>query len=172
MENNLTLLIPPGEIKSLVEKIAQGIRADYAAKRPVLIGVLKGAFVFISDLARAAGLPVEVDFVQAASYAGGSKARHEVLIINDITMDINGRDVIVVEGIIDSGRTVKALLEHFSAKAPASIRVCALLSRNGGSSQVRIDYSGKGIDKGFVAGYGMDYKEKYRNLPGIYIVEE
>ncbi|MDO8426262.1 MAG: hypoxanthine phosphoribosyltransferase [Deltaproteobacteria bacterium] len=170
MQDGIKLLYSPEEIKKIVRRLAREVEADLAGKDPVLIGVLKGAFVFLSDLAREIDAPVEVDFIQAASYGLRDEPSSEVRIKNDITADIKGRDIIVIEGIIDRGRTVRAVIEHLKKKGPASIKVCTLLLRDSHAGMA-IDYAGARIDEGFVVGYGMDYKEGYRNLPGVYILE-
>lgn len=170
MTGNLKLLIPPEELHIIINRIARDIRADYAGKDPVLIGVLKGASVFLSDLIRAIKMPLEIDFVQTSSYGERDSPSEQVAIIKDITSDIRGREVILVEGIVDRGHTARELMKHFNEKEASSVRICTLLLREGGGKDVKPDYVGTRIDKGFVVGYGMDYKERFRYLPGIYIL--
>lgn len=171
MIDGLKLLMTPDEIRTAVERLAREIRADYASRNPLLVGVLKGAFVFLSDLVRALDMELEVDFIQAASYGKSSAPSKDVLITGDLTAAVKGRDVIIVEGIIDRGETARAVASHIAAKGPASIRLCTLILRDSHSHGLKIDYVGKKIDKGFVVGYGMDYKGRYRNLPGIYTID-
>ena len=173
MAEKLKPFIKPVEVRRIVASIAAGIKEDYEGKNPVMLGVLKGAFVFMSDLIRALdGLPLEVDFIQAASYGERDEPAHEALIIRDLTTEIKGRHVIVVEGIIDRGRTMHAVLAHLLSKEPASLRLCTLLLRESHKTGTVIDYAGRRIGDGFVVGYGMDYKGRHRNLPGIYLLAE
>lgn len=158
----------------MVRRLAGEIRADYSSKNPVLIGVLKGASVFLSDLAREIDFPLEIDFVQTSSYGKRSTSTpsEKVAVSRELSGEITGRDVIVVDGIIDRGHTVSALLEHLHAKGPASVRICTLLLRDGKAHGFDIDYIGATIRDGFVVGYGMDYREHYRNLPAIYFMAD
>lgn len=174
MHDNLEKLYSSEEISAMVGRLADEIRRDYADKNPMLVGVLKGAFIFIGDLSRAIATPHEIDFIQTASYGKKTRSSGEVLITRDITADIKGRDVIIVEGIVDSGKTMRALVDYFEAKSPASVTLCTLLLREGGETHLQSGarYVGADIGPGFVAGYGMDYKEKYRNLPGLYMIKE
>lgn len=170
MTGNLKLFIPPEEINIIVSRLAKDLRADYASKNPVLIGVLKGASVFLSDLIRAMKMPLEIDFLQTSSYGERDTPSSRVTIIKDITTEVKGKDVIIVEGIIDRGLTALTLAEHIGTKGPASINLCTLLLRDGRAQGVQVAYAGVRIDEGFVVGYGMDYHEHYRNLPGIYLL--
>ncbi|MBI5643689.1 MAG: hypoxanthine phosphoribosyltransferase [Deltaproteobacteria bacterium] len=170
MTGNLKLIIPPDEILEIVTGLAAEIEKDCAVGTPVLLGVLKGAFVFLSDLARAFSRHVEIDFIQASSYGDRDTPSRDVLITGGPSIDIKGRDVIIVEGIVDRGVTAKAVTGYLKSKGPASLKTCALLLRHSHRG-VNIDYIGRRIDEGFVVGYGMDYKGRYRNLPGIYIIK-
>ncbi|HBG46616.1 MAG TPA: hypoxanthine phosphoribosyltransferase [Deltaproteobacteria bacterium] len=162
--------IPPEGIEEIVKRIAAEISSDYRGRSPVVVGVLKGAFLFISDLVRSLAVDHEVDFIQTACYGMRDVPSEEVLILRDVTTDLKGRDVIIVEDIIDRGHTARALKKYFSDKGAASVKVCALLKRDGGSPEAA-DYLGAVIGRGFVVGYGMDYKERYRGLPGLYLIE-
>lgn len=169
----LKLIIPPEEIHIIVDRLANEIRRDYSSKNPVLVGVLKGSFVFMADLVRALEIPVEVDFICATRYGMSKKPTKEAKVIKDISTDVRGRDVIVFEDIIDEGKTMKALLENLNAKHPASIKVCSLLLRGKKTGlDVNVDYLGTTVGEGFVVGYGLDFREHYRHLPGLYIIEE
>jgi hypoxanthine phosphoribosyltransferase len=168
----LKLIIPPEEIRKIVERLAGEIRHDCSKKNPVLVGVLKGSFVFMADLVRALEMPVEVDFIRAIRYGIRDRPSKEARIIKDIETNIEGRDVIVVEDIIDGGVTMKALVEHLKAKRPASIKLCALLLRSTIRAEVKIDYLGTTVSEGFVVGYGLDLKEQYRHLPALYVIED
>lgn len=169
MNNNLRLLYSPEDIKNMVRRLAGELRPN-TKSAPVFIGVLKGAFIFVSDLIRELDGGVQVDFIQAASYGLKDEPSAEVRIKGDITIEIKGRDVVVVEGIIDRGTTARAVIGHLKKKGPASIKVCTLLLRDSHAG-MEIDYVGARVYEGFVVGYGMDYKEEYRDLPGIYILE-
>ncbi|OGQ55704.1 MAG: hypothetical protein A3J24_04990 [Deltaproteobacteria bacterium RIFCSPLOWO2_02_FULL_53_8] len=178
MSNRLKIIYTPEEVHSLVNKIALAIETDYAAQTPpatdnppVLIGALKGAFVFMSDLIKAMRMDVEVDFVQTTSYGRRDQPTTEVLITRDITSAIHDRDVIIVEGIVDRGHTAQALVDYLSSKGPASLKFCSFLVREGVERRVQVDYSGAMVGPGFVVGYGMDFKERFRGLGGIYVYE-
>ncbi len=160
------------EIERCVERLGKEITRDYADKNLVLVGILKGAFVFLSDLAREIDLPLAIDFMRVESYEGTS-SNGTVRIIADLTQPIEGKDVLIVEDIIDTGRTVQCLLEHVRTGKPASLKMCALLfkpERN--IIPVTIDYLGFEIPNEFVVGYGMDHKGKFRNLPFIGTLEQ
>ncbi|MEK6758711.1 MAG: hypoxanthine phosphoribosyltransferase [Deltaproteobacteria bacterium] len=172
MQTQLRQLIPENEIHSIVRRLSAEIRAENPSSEAVLIGVMKGAFVFMADLARELGPAFEVDFMQAASYGHRDTPSEEVRIISDISVDIRGRDVIVVEGIIDRGNTAKAVINHLEKKGPSSIRLCTLILRKGHSHNLTVDYIGRQIDDGFIVGYGMDYREKYRGLKGLFTIDK
>jgi len=176
MTYNLKPFITPEEIEEMVWRLADRISADYAGRTPVLVGILKGAFVFIADLARAVEEPVEVDFIQAASYGLAGAKASEVRIVRDVTTELAGRDVILVEGIIDHGHTVFAVMKHIERLQPASIRLCTLLARKHDPPRMvpGLDdaYVGRWIDPGFIVGYGMDHAELCRELAGIYLYED
>jgi hypoxanthine phosphoribosyltransferase len=169
MPDNLKLIIEPEEIRLMVKRIAEEIRTAYASRNPVLVGALKGAAIFLSDLVRAIGIPLEVDFIQTSSYGRRGSPSGDVLITRDTSTELKGRDVIIVEGIVDSGRTATAITGFLKKKGPASISLCTLLLRDDArTGNLNIDYVGKVIPGGFIVGYGMDYKEGYRWLDGIY----
>jgi hypoxanthine phosphoribosyltransferase len=173
MTERLKLIIPKEDIHAIVERLAKELRDDYASKNPVFVCVLKGSFVFMADLVRAVNIPLEVAFIRSIRYGKSDSPSPEATITKDIEADIEGRDVILVEDIIDRGLTINALVAHLKAKRPASIKKCALLSRRTkGMARVKVDYSGTTVGKGFVVGYGLDYKERYRHLPALYIIED
>lgn len=169
-EEGLLSFIGAEEIGAIVYRLAKEIRADYKTKNPILIGVLKGASLFLSDLVRALKMPLEMDFIQTSCYGKRDEPCSEVLILRDITSDIKERDIIIVEDIIDRGHTARALIKYLGKKGPSSIKVCSLLVRDGNPHDLDVDYMGKSIGPGFVVGYGMDYKENYRELPGLYLM--
>ncbi len=162
------ILVTEEQLATRVRELGAQITADYAGRRPLLVGVLKGAFVFMSDLARAIDLPVEFDFMAVSSYGNATKTSGVVRIVKDLDLDLDGRDVIVVEDIIDSGLTLKYLRTNLAARNPASLEVCALLVREGQQvGDPDLTYMGFEIPPAFVVGYGLDAGEKHRNLPYI-----
>ncbi|MFZ3072670.1 MAG: hypoxanthine phosphoribosyltransferase [Thermodesulfobacteriota bacterium] len=172
MENRLKLIMTENEIKEAVAKTASVIQRDFAGKNPVLIGVLKGSFVFMADLMRSLDMPLETDFMRVSSYGMNDSPYEDARIIKDIEIDIKGRHVLVVEDISDRGITIEKVLSHLKGKNPAMLKLCALLVRDGSEGASKVDYFGKIIGKGFVVGYGLDYKERFRNLPALYVMEE
>lgn len=152
------------EIRETVRRLAKQISADYREERPLLVGVLKGSFVFLADLVRELTIPFEVDFVRARSYGTGLRSKGAVEIAKDVEADIEDRHVIVVEDIADTGLTMDVVVDRIRAGKPASVKRCALLVREGCAIP---DYMGFPIGPGFVVGYGIDYAENYRGLRDI-----
>ena len=168
----LTLLYSRDEIAKRVRELAAAIDADYARGELVLIGVLKGAFVFLADLIRQLTVPVVIDFIGAASYGTRRSTSGQVTITKNLQIPITGRDVLLVEDIEDTGITLQSILNMLKAHAPRSIKVCALIDkRERRVTERRVDYAGFEISKGFIVGYGVDYAERYRQLPDIYRIE-
>ncbi|MGZ4132265.1 MAG: hypoxanthine phosphoribosyltransferase [Actinomycetota bacterium] len=162
------VLIDEATIQAKLVEMGARITADYADKKILLVGVLKGAFVLMADLSRHILLPLEFDFMAVSSYGAATKSSGVVRILKDLDHDLEGLDVLVVEDIVDSGLTLKYLLKNLAARRPASLEVAALL-RKVGIQQVELDlrYVGFDIPNEFVVGYGLDFAEKYRNLPYI-----
>ena len=162
------VVVGEDELRARIAELGEQITADYAARPPLLVGVLKGAFVFMSDLARTIRLPVEFDFMAVASYGRATKTSGIVRIVKDLDLDLSDRHVIVVEDIIDSGLTLAYLRRNLLARQPASLEVCALLVRDG-NDKVELDlkYVGFRIPPAFVVGYGLDVGERHRNLPFV-----
>ena len=162
------VLITEGQIKAKLREMGDRITEDYAGKDLLLIGVLKGAFVVMSDLARHIRLPLETDFMAVASYGAATKTSGVVRILKDLDHDLEGRDVLLVEDIVDSGLTLAYLLKNLKGRRPASLEVAALLKKTG-IQRVHLDvrYVGFEIPPDFVIGYGLDFAEKFRNLPYI-----
>ena len=162
------VLISSEQIQSKLAEMGERIAADYAGRKLLLVGVLKGAFVVMADLARYIRLPLEFDFMAVSSYGAATKTSGVVRILKDLDHDLDGLDVLVVEDIVDSGLTLKYLLKNLAGRKPASLEVAALL-RKEGIQQVELDlrYVGFEIPNEFVVGYGLDYAERYRNLPYI-----
>ena len=165
------VLFSEEQLAQRVKEIAARIDADYAGKEPLLVSVLRGSFVFMADLVRQITLPCTVDFMAVSSYGSGTTSSGQVKIIKDLSEPIEGRDVLVVEDILDSGNTLSYLLKLLEARHPASIRLCTLLDKpERRTKPVAVQYTGFTIPDEFVVGYGLDYDEKYRNLPYIGIL--
>jgi hypoxanthine phosphoribosyltransferase len=157
------------EIDLLVSDLAQRISSDYQGRELVLVAVLKGAFIFLSDLVRKLTIPVKIDFVQAASYGSGTSSCGQIRLAKEIGVDIKGCDVLLVEDIVDTGLTIGCLLDYLRSFQPRSVAVCALINkRERREREVPVAYVGRWIEKGFLVGYGLDYAEDYRHLPGIF----
>jgi hypoxanthine phosphoribosyltransferase len=162
------VLISSEEIQTKLAEIGERITSDYAGRSLLLVGVLKGAFVVMADLARYIRLPLEFDFMAVSSYGAATKTSGVVRILKDLDHDLEGRDVLLVEDIVDSGLTLKYLLKNLAGRKPASLEVAALL-RKKGLQMVPLDirYTGFDIPPEFVVGYGLDYAERFRNLPYV-----
>ena len=169
MEPELIPVLTEAEIAERVRSMARRISEAYANRPLIMIGVLKGAFIFLSDLIRCLTIPVTVDFVRAASYGSGTESCGSVAITKDIESDIRDRHVIVVEDIVDSGLTLARLVEHLKCFKPASVKICAMIDkRERREADLSVDFAGHVVDEGFLVGYGLDYAENYRQLPGIF----
>ena len=163
------ILLSEQQIENRIKELGQQITNDYENKAPLLIGVLKGAFIYMADLARAISLPIEFDFMAVSSYGNATKTSGVVRIVKDLDIDLSGRDVIVVEDIIDSGLTLNYLRKNLESRGPTSLEVCALLVRSGRQvGELGLKYVGFEIPPDFVIGYGLDVAEKYRNLPDLW----
>jgi hypoxanthine phosphoribosyltransferase len=157
------------EIDAQVSHIAQVISADYKDRELILIGILKGAFIFLSDLIRQLTIPVKVDFMCVSSYGDHTTSSGRIKLIKDVDIDINNKDVLIVEDIVDTGITLSYLVDHLHASGASSVRICTLIDkRERRETDVRVDYACHTVDKGFLVGYGLDYAEFYRNLPEVY----
>lgn len=162
------IVVSEEALQARVAALGAEITRDYEGRSPLLIGVLKGAFVFMTDLARAISLPVAVDFMAVASYGNATRTSGVVRIIKDLDIDLTERDVVLVEDIVESGLTLRYLLHNLHARAPRSLAVCTLLLKEGEQREsVKVDYVGFSIAPDFVVGYGLDCAERYRNLPFI-----
>jgi hypoxanthine phosphoribosyltransferase len=160
------------EIDRRVKALAERISADYQGRKLILIAVLKGAFVFLADLVRHLDIPVKIDFLHASSYGSGTDSSGRIRCAKDPEMDIRDRDVLLVEDIVDTGNTLRWILNQLSSLQPRSLRVCALVDkRERREGEVTIDYCGHVTGEGFLVGYGMDYAEDYRHLPDIFRLE-
>lgn len=161
-------LLSEAQIQHRIAELGAAISTDYEGKHPLLVCVLKGAFLFMADLCRTVDLPVEVDFMAVSSYGNATKTSGVVRIIKDLEIDLGGRDVILVEDIVDSGLTLDYLRRTLQARHPASLEVCALLVRENSQPAMPLRYVGFEIPSDFVLGYGLDVAERYRNLRSIH----
>lgn len=162
-------ILPAGDIDRLVGDLAKRISSDYSGRELVLVAVLKGAFIFLSDLARKLTIPVKIDFVQAASYGNSSVSSGRIRLTKELGLDIRNKDVLLIEDIIDTGLTIGYLLDYLRSFRPRSVAVCALIDkRERRERETPAAYVGRVVAKGFLVGYGLDHAEEYRNLPGIY----
>lgn len=167
------VLISAEEIQDKIRELSKQITEDYRGKDLLLVGVLKGAFVFMSDLARGIQLPIEFDFMAVSSYGSATKSSGVVRILKDLDYEITDRHVLLVEDIIDSGLTISYLLRYLEARRPASLQICSLFWKKGEQAvPMDVKYPGFEIPPVFVVGYGLDYNERYRNLPYIGVLKE
>jgi len=167
------VLLSTAELKNKVTELGQILSRDYAGKNLLAVGILKGAMVFMADLIRNISVDVQIDFMAVSSYGASSKSTGVVRIMKDLEQNIEGRHVLIVEDIVDTGLTLNYLLEILKAREPASVRVCTLLDKPSRREvDVSVNYNGFSIPDEFVVGYGLDYNEKYRNLPEIYVLKK
>jgi hypoxanthine phosphoribosyltransferase len=167
------ILVQPDELAHRVRELAQEISRDYEGRDLLLIGVLKGAVFFMADLMRRIEIPCEVDFMAISSYGAGVDSSGVVRILKDLDMSIEGRNVLVVEDIIDSGLTLSYLLRNLEAREPASLEICALLTKPARREiDIECRYIGFEIPNRFVIGYGLDFAERYRNLPFVGVIRD
>ena len=160
------------ELRRRVKELGAQITADYAGRNPLLVSVLRGSYIFMADLTRAIGLDVTVDFMAVSSYGAGTVSSGQVEIKKDLSDSIEGRDLIIVEDILDSGNTLYYLMDVLRARKPASIRICTLMDKpERRTKPITADYAGFTIPDAFIVGYGLDYNEKYRNLPYVGVLK-
>ena len=172
MKEQIQVMFSEEEVNARIAEIAAQINEDYKGEEIVAIGILRGGVYFCTELTKRITVPVILDFMEASSYGSGTDSSGQVQITKDLIEDIAGRHVIVVEDIIDTGRTLSKLLDNLRARKPKSLKLCTLLDKpERRVVQVQVDYNGFVIPNKFVIGYGMDYAQKYRNLPYIGVVE-
>jgi len=161
-------LISKSEIDKQIKKIGKHISADYKNKALVLVGVLKGSFIFLADLTRQISIDHEIDLVGASTYEGTSSTG-QIVFTKQPDLELEGRDILLVEDIVDTGNTLLKIIEFTKLLNPKSIKICTLIDkRERREVEINVDYSCFSLEKGFIVGYGLDYDEKYRNLPAIY----
>jgi hypoxanthine phosphoribosyltransferase len=166
------ILIGKEELQAKVAELGRQISEDYRGRNPLLICLLRGAVVFLSDLVRATDIPLEMDFMAISSYGDSTESSGVVRLMMDLKSNITGRNVLIVEDIVDTGRTLAYILDNLRTRRPADVKVCALLSKPSRREvEVELDYLGFDIPDKFVVGYGLDYAENYRNLPFIGVLK-
>lgn len=166
------ILFTHEEITARIQELAAQITQDYAGKSPLIVGTLRGSFIFMADLVRAIDLPITMDFISASSYGSDTVSSGQVNIRLDISEDIAGRDVIIIEDIVDTGNTLSKLMAELKTRNPASLKICALLDKPERRTRpIRADYVGFTIPDAFVVGCGLDYDQRYRQLPYIGVLK-
>jgi hypoxanthine phosphoribosyltransferase len=169
---DLIPVLTKSDIRHIVKRLGQQISLDYQGREPILIAVLKGSFVFLSDLIRQLTIPVKIDFLRAASYGADTTSSGKIELTKEIELNIQHQDVLIVEDIVDTGLTLTRLVDYLGSFGPRSIKICTLIDKKERRLvQTRIDYVGQTVAEGFLVGYGLDYAEGYRNLPDIYHLE-
>ena len=172
-QQQLKILISRDEIAKAVSRLAREVERDYQDKQPLLIGVLKGSFMFMADLIRQLDLPLDLDFIRVSSYDAARESSGKVEVVHETKTPVKDRDILVVEDIVDTGITISFLLDYLKSKQPASLKVCTLTDKPSRRRvQVPIDYRGFTVSNKFIVGYGLDCDQKFRNLPDIYTLED
>jgi hypoxanthine phosphoribosyltransferase len=171
-DKEVQVLITPQQLSARIRELGSQLSRDYRDKPLTIVSILKGSIFFVADLTRAIDLPLTLEFLGVSSYQGRTESTGEVRITSDVSTPMAGRDILLVEDIVDTGLTMRFLLENLRARHPASLKVCALLEKPSRSrGQVHVDYRGFTIDDVFVVGYGLDFAEQYRNLPFIGVLK-
>ena len=172
-EMSKEILFSRDAIQKRIKELAGKISGDYAGRELVVIGILKGAFIFMADLVREISIPCEIDFVRVASYGAGSESLGKVVMTKDIETSIKRRDILIVEDIVDTGLTLQYLVNWLKERSPHSLKICAFLDRRKRRKvSCEADYVGFTIDDGFVVGYGLDFNEQYRFFPDVYVIKQ
>ena len=167
--SSLIPLLTKEDIDKAVSDLARSISSDYKDCDLILVGVLKGAFIFLSDLIRQLTIPVKIDFAGLSSYGSQKSTSGSIHLTKDIEIDLKNTDVLIIEDIIDTGLSLAYLVDHIKKFNPKSIKICTLIDkRERRKTDINIDYVGHAVDKGFLVGYGLDFAEKFRNLPEVY----
>ena len=166
------LLIPRKTIQAKVKELANQISLDYSGREPILIGILNGVVFFFADLVMEMDIPCKIDFIRAASYGSGTSSSGTVKLTKDVEIPIQGKPVIIIEDIVDTGLTLNQIVKSLEEKDPESIKICALIDKlERRDEEIVIDYCGFQVEKGFLVGYGLDHDEQYRYLPDIYALK-
>lgn len=165
-------IVTQEDMRARIKELGKQIATDYAGKELILVGILKGAYAFYADLARAIRIPLRVDFIVVTSYGSGSRTSGKVKMVTNLTENVTNKHVLLVEDIVDSGLTAQYLMKRLSRRKPRSIKICTLLSKpERRTVNVKIDYVGFNIPNQYVVGYGLDYQQKYRNLPYLAVLD-
>lgn len=173
VQSDPRVLFSRQDIATTVSRLATEIGKDYQGKIPLLIGVLKGSFIFMADLIRLLDFPLEVDFIRLSSYGRGKESSGRVRVVQGLRSQVRGREVLVIEDIVDTGITIAFLLDYLQKKRPASLKLCALTDKPSRRlTPVTIDYLGFTVPNKFLVGYGLDWDDRFRNLPDICVLEE
>ncbi len=172
MNSQLKVLIPQNEIRQAIDRIASEIRRDYSDKQPILISILKGSFIFLADLVRQIHMPVQVEFIRLSSYGSQTESSGVVTMTQGLKTPIKGKDIIIVEDIVDTGLTMTSVVKYMKKKKPASIKICALTDKPSRRKvPLEVDYVGFTVPDKFLVGYGLDWNEQYRYLDDICVLE-
>lgn len=165
-------IVDSRQIQQRVRELGRQITQDYHGRSLVLLGVLNGAFIFAADLCRAIALDLEIDFIRVTSYGASTESSGTIRLLKEPSIDLSGKDVLLVEDIVDTGTTMSWLQEHFRQSPARSVKICSLVDKKERRVvSVEVDYIGFALDRGFLVGYGLDCAERYRNLPAIYSLE-
>ncbi len=169
----MKVLYPASEITQKVKELGEMITAEYQGKDLLVIGILKGGFMFMSDLVRTLNLPVKIEFVRLSSYGCSDSPQWDVKVVDDVDQDtVKGKHVLIVDDIMDTGQSLVSFKRRLEAKGPASIKICTMINKTARRDQaIEPDYYGFKVEDGFIVGYGLDYAEDYRALPDIYVIE-
>lgn len=171
-DRKLSLLYSREKIANEVSRLAQEINADYANREILVVGIMKGSFLFIADLVRQITVPVTIDFMRLASYGTETQSSGIVELRKDIELPVQGKHLLVIEDIVDSGLTLDTLYTKLILKKPESLKICTFIEKRGNrEGSVRPDYVGISMESGFIVGYGLDFNEQYRQLPDIYLLD-
>jgi hypoxanthine phosphoribosyltransferase len=167
-----TKIISSLQVQARVEELGRQITKDYQGRQMVLLGVLNGAFIFAADLCRAIDLDLEIDFIRVASYGTATESSGTIRLLKEPSLDLTGKDILLIEDIVDTGTTMAWLQDHFRRSPAKSVKICSLIDKKERRAvPVDVDYIGFSLDKGFLVGYGLDCAEKYRNLKAIYSLD-
>lgn len=167
------VLVPREQIQEMVKRLGRQISEDYDGKELVLVGVLKGGFIFLADLMREITIPVDMDFISVSSYGASTRSSGVVRIIKDIDLDVVGKHVLIVEDLVDTGLTLRHLRDLFNTRGPKSVKICTAFDKPSRRKvEIEVEYKGIEVPDKFIVGYGLDYAGKYRNLPDVCTLRE
>ncbi len=166
------ILLSEDQIRARIQELGQQLTADYREKNPIFVGILKGVVVFFADMIRAIPIDCQIDFMAVSSYGGGTESSGKIQVKKDLSADIEGRHVVILEDILDTGLTLRHTVDYLMTKHPASLKICTLLDKpDRRKAEIQADYIGFTVPNLFVVGYGLDFDERYRNLPYIGVLK-